>query len=441
MNRFFKSLLFLSILSLLLLLKTNPIAAQIDPNLRTRLQTNPIIVDHNSLGLFDQIPETYLQRARNIRVFFSDRSVGQNISESLDCMAASSWSTSPVTCRQAFYDLNNWYWKTYTQNDWNAGTVPAEIRYTPSNTLYNRSNINYLFQQGEWYELTAGYLNTLYPQNAATNDIVTYQFSYLNITGDSNDHIINDPICGFFNTNTASRSSCNSNWRDTHIGRIETLEEQNTNKAFIYWTTSLARGIGTTVGESFNNSMRNYSRNNHKILFDFASIISHDSQGRSCYDDRDGVSYSRRLENGNLQGQSENYPNDGSNLEAICQQYTVEVDNGHLTLATAKIRTAKAFWVLLAQIAGWVPGQQPITATPPQTSTPTRTPTSTFTPTPIFNPADANSDSRVDGIDYIIWLNHFNFTTSRGRLDGDFNNSGRVDGADYVIWINNYQVN
>ena len=51
---------------------------------------------------------------------------------------------------------------------------------------------------------------------------------------------------------------------------------------------------------------------------------------------------------------------------------------------------------------------------------------------------DANGDGRVDGADYIIWLNHFNQNTSTGFRDGDFDNSGRVDGADYVIWVNNY---
>ena len=52
-------------------------------------------------------------------------------------------------------------------------------------------------------------------------------------------------------------------------------------------------------------------------------------------------------------------------------------------------------------------------------------------------PGDANSDSRVDGIDYVIWLNHYNQQTT-GASSGDFNNNGFVDGLDYVIWLNNY---
>ena len=63
--------------------------------------------------------------------------------------------------------------------------------------------------------------------------------------------------------------------------------------------------------------------------------------------------------------------------------------------------------------------------------------TPTISPTPILG--DANNDGRVDGADYVIWLNHYNLNVT-GPANGDFNNSGNVDGADYVIWLNNYGV-
>ena len=55
----------------------------------------------------------------------------------------------------------------------------------------------------------------------------------------------------------------------------------------------------------------------------------------------------------------------------------------------------------------------------------------------ITRPGDANGDGRVDGVDYVIWLNHYNQQVS-GASNGDFNGDGRVDGVDYVIWVNNY---
>jgi hypothetical protein len=53
----------------------------------------------------------------------------------------------------------------------------------------------------------------------------------------------------------------------------------------------------------------------------------------------------------------ENHPDDGLSIPAICQEYTTEVEGGHLgAVSSGKIRVAKAFWVLMAQIAGWIPG-------------------------------------------------------------------------------------
>jgi hypothetical protein len=60
----------------------------------------------------------------------------------------------------------------------------------------------------------------------------------------------------------------------------------------------------------------------------------------------------------------------------------------------------------------------------------------TTTPTPF--PGDANADGRVDGIDYIIWSNHFGQSTASGNRDGDFDNSGRVDIQDLAIWVSRY---
>jgi hypothetical protein len=53
-------------------------------------------------------------------------------------------------------------------------------------------------------------------------------------------------------------------------------------------------------------------------------------------------------------------------------------------------------------------------------------------------PGDANGDGEVSGIDYTIWLNHYNQKTDNGVSDGDFNLDGVVSGIDYGIWLLNY---
>lgn len=78
------------------------------------------------------------------------------------------------------------------------------------------------------------------------------------------------------------------------------------------------------------------------------------------------------------------------------------------------------------------------TATPtrPAGNTATNTPRPTVTSGTVFK-GDANGDGKVDGIDFVIWMNHYNQSVS-GASNGDFNNSGKVDGVDYVIWFQSY---
>jgi hypothetical protein len=51
---------------------------------------------------------------------------------------------------------------------------------------------------------------------------------------------------------------------------------------------------------------------------------------------------------------------------------------------------------------------------------------------------DANGDGLVNGIDYIIWLNHFGVYLGGGVREGDFNGDGVVNGVDYVIWLGHF---
>ena len=73
----------------------------------------------------------------------------------------------------------------------------------------------------------------------------------------------------------------------------------------------------------------------------------------------------------------------------------------------------------------------------PLTNSPSQPPPS-LTPTIINRNGDANGDGKVDGIDYVVWLNNFNKEVF-GPSKGDFDSNGFVDGIDYVIWLNNFR--
>jgi hypothetical protein len=298
------------------------------PPLSTALRpaASPIVVDHNSVALFESIPENYLQAAESLSMLFVDRSVGGNVSDGLTCLSYPTDEQSPSSCRRL------------THVDPAFTVDPSELDWSRPGG-YTRSNWIYNYWPGTgcggWYEAVGCFANIL-STSAALTQVVSFQFSYLEVISGSS--IDNQPG-GFF-------------WNNPTLGDVydlEALEAQHPDKVFIYWTTSLARAIGTPDSETFNTQMRQYANDHGKILFDVADILSHDPNGNPCYDNRDGIPYVGS--NG-----SENYPDDGLSIPAICQHYTTEIDGGHLgSVSVGAIRTAKAFWVLMAQIAGWNP--------------------------------------------------------------------------------------
>lgn len=280
------------------------------------------------MALFDQIPDEYIEAAANINMYFLDRSVGLNISEGLTCLSYPNDEAAPHDCKVYIHP----------------GTPPFHVDPSEVNWSrpggYNRNNWTYETWGsgcGMWSEQTRCFINRA---TALINQyaVLSFQFSYLEVAAGST--IANMPGGWFYDDPNPNRSN---------VYDLEAFEAQYPDKIIIYWTTSLARSIGSNVSESFNQQMRDYAVDHDKILFDVADILSHDPNGNPCYDNRDGVPYANTFA-------SENFPNDGQNLLSICQHYTSETVGGHLgSVSAGKIRVAKAYWVLMAQIAGWDP--------------------------------------------------------------------------------------
>lgn len=283
-----------------------------------------IVVDHTSVDDFERIPEEYIQAAASLHMVYIDASVGKNIDDALDCLSRASNGAAPNHCVRSEH--------VYPEFSVDPGIVSWSRLGG-----YDRANWEFRGWEGtdcsEWYGKVSCFFEMIEPV-IDQYDVVSYQFSYLAVDDGSS---IADQSGGFFSDNPDRQD----------IYDLEAFEAQYPDTTFIYWTTSLARGIGTPVSEAFNNQMRQYAIDNGKPLFDVADILSHDPDGNPCYDNRDGILY----DNGN---RSENHPDDGIQILAICQHYTTETDGGHLgSVSAGKIRVAKAFWVLMARIAGW----------------------------------------------------------------------------------------
>lgn len=108
-------------------LETNSTAQEADvPTGPLNAADTGFVIDSSSVALFDQIPDEYLTGARNLDMLFSDRSVGANINDGLNCLTASSWAGAPASCRRDYYDAN-----------WNLEDLHADrSRRRPSSGAY-----------------------------------------------------------------------------------------------------------------------------------------------------------------------------------------------------------------------------------------------------------------------------------------------------------------
>jgi hypothetical protein len=432
------------------LLLAFPAHAQLDPNLNLRLQQSPIIVDHNSLYLFDQIPEYYIERAANINMLFSNRSVGVNTDDALTCLT---------------YDYN------FTTNNSNAIRAPSRCRsgnsqYPVQESFldwyrlggYDRSNWNFGIFASNWLPMTENFITALEVGSISLEDssgiyhdyifndldVISYQYSYLNING--SDATIDDQPGGLISHNPGDRDD----WYDL----ADLMASLYPNKVFLYMTTSLSRSDGNDTGTNVNNQIRNFTYEvdvlgRHKVLLDFADIESHDDYGNPCYDGLDGYCYCRSPDNCENYSQLPNHPelpwdrctvdasgtnfcncNDGINYPAVCPHYTTETLGGHL-IGSGKIPVAKGMWVLMAQLAGWDPTG---TVTPPPTNPPT--PTSSA-PTPTTIPlvtGDTDADGDVDLVDFF----HVVSSLFSDDLTADLNGDGQVDIFDLNVVVTHF---
>ncbi|GMU62573.1 MAG: hypothetical protein AMXMBFR34_43360 [Myxococcaceae bacterium] len=327
----------------------------LDPDLDARLMVAPIIVDHTSLGLFEQIPEAYLQRARNLRMIFGNRSVGVNTSEALDCLSFDSdevcWTCRvPGACARQC----NGSCVDYTHDDPAYSSPPSSVDWARDGG-YDRSNWVHESFYDTWSAMLANYCTLLDGNQVQGSrslndfDVYTFQFSYLNVTD------LDQGITGIFQSIAGDKND---------LLDLDSRVVSRPGKVFVYQTASLARTIGTSVSTTFNANLRTFAQTRdslgrYRVLLDFADIEAHSPSGAPCVDSRDGVCWCRTppssgCEDYTMEGQACSW-DDGVQHPAICQHYTTELTNGHLVLGTIKVRIAKAYWILMAQLAGWQP--------------------------------------------------------------------------------------
>jgi uncharacterized protein YjdB len=260
-------------------------------------QYGQIIIDHNSTRLGD-IPATYIAQAKStLHIAYEHTSHGSQI---IDGMTG----------------LFNWKGSAYA---WNNGGLNGALDIH-DNGITGGTDLGAP-------DFTAW--------AAATRN-------YLRNTANSNVNVVMWAWCG--QLSTASESDVN-----TYLGLMNSLEADYPRVKFVYMTGHLD-GTGTNGNlHRRNEQIRNYCRNNQKILYDFADIESYDP---------DNNYYLNRAANDNCDYDSNNDGSRDRNWAFTWQQsHPVNVDWYNCTSAHSQPlnanRKAYAAWWLWARLAGW----------------------------------------------------------------------------------------
>ena len=134
----------------------------------------------------------------------------------------------------------------------------------------------------------------------------------------------------------------------TYLDLMSRLERQFPGVAFVYMTGHLDGSGETGNLNRRNNQIRQFCIANNKILFDFADIESHDPDGNYFLDKQanDRCDY---VENGTRKNWADEWcsKNPGRCVDYQC---------AHSRSLNCDMK-ARAFWWMMARIAGWEPGK------------------------------------------------------------------------------------
>ena len=192
--------------------------------------------------LVEIIPQTYLDKARQLKILFCHASVGGTI-------------MNGMTGRQGLANQNPQRYQINTQQD------AAAAWFDANDGIVNISHTGWPLHGNK----ILGFDNHIRNLGYGTRVTVAFmKYCYIDFQP---------------NTNVSQR------W-DEYRNTMEALETDYPNITFVWLTTALHNtGDGGDKREQFNNMLRQYCLDNGKVLYDVAAIESHDLEGNLCFDD------------------------------------------------------------------------------------------------------------------------------------------------------------
>lgn len=272
----------------------------------------PIIINHDSYPLFDQIPPAYLVAALNTKLEFADASVGDNVKAGFDCLRLyANVSVSPNGCKtiRAGLPVEDWAgpYDLHVTYNWYPGQtgVPDPMTGCPYNGLWTGMVPCWRW----WME---------HETALGVKQIASY-----------------DVVGPFPNYNYASWSDPMANFWINRSGDYDAYDLLNYQlsiapKKVLWIGSSIMKGTDTVQLQrlaDYNAAGRAFAAANNLVYLDMGDIESHNWDGTLA----------------SYQG-----------IPIIAPDWTAEGGaGGHLSYGAAKVRMAKLWIVALARMAGW----------------------------------------------------------------------------------------
>jgi hypothetical protein len=253
------------------------------------------IIGHNSATLGD-IPDEWINKAKtDLHIAYGHTSHGSQLITGMT-------------------GLENWKGQLYAWNDGPASDQLDIDDYFVSGDLGHLGDT-------AWAASTRTYLNS--PANSDVNVVI---WSW----------------CGGVSDNTTDGINI-------YLNKMNALETSYPGVIFIYMTGHLD-GTGTSGNLHLRNEqIRNYCRNNNKILYDFADIESYDPDGNYYLDKRANDNCDYDSDGNNIL--DKNWAIDWQNAHTLNTDW-YECSAAHSQALNGNLK-AYAAWYLWARLAGW----------------------------------------------------------------------------------------